>query len=145
MFARLQKSVKLSYNFVASWLAALCGTVFTLIMMLKPGTSRVIDVPHKLLGGTDFTDAIGHVVLFCVLVYVWWTLTAHFSRQRALLLAACIVFGLGTFTEFAQAIVPHRGFTLYDLASNWIGAGLGVSLTICAKCRWPRRDCNNRL
>jgi VanZ family protein len=135
MFARLQKSVKLSYNFVASWLAVLCSTVFTLIMMLKPGTSRLIDVPHKLLGGTDFTDAIGHVVLFCGLVFVWWVLTGHFSR-RALLVAALIVFGLGTFTEFAQAIVPHRGFTWYDLASNWIGAGLGVCLTVCAKRRW---------
>jgi VanZ family protein len=145
MFARLRKSVNLSRDFLLSWLAALCGTVFTLIMMLKPGTSRVVDVPHKLLGGTDFTDAVGHVVLFCGLVFVWWTLAGHFSRRRALLLAALIVFGLGTFTEFAQSIVPDRGFAWYDLASNWIGVGVGVYLTICAKYRWFARRFADRL
>ena len=145
MFARLQKSVNLSRSFLVSWLAALCVTVVTLILMLKPGTSRIVDIPHKLLGGTDATDAIGHVVLFCGLVFVWWTLIRHFSRRRALLLAALIVFGLGTFTEFAQSVVPHRGFAWYDLASNWVGTGLGVCLTICAKLRWSTRRFADRL
>src|SRR2546430_137054 len=117
MFARLRKSVNLSPSFLFSWLAVLGGTVFTLIIMLKPGTSRIVDIPHKLLGGTDSTDAVGHVVLFCGMVFVWWTLPGRFSRSRALLLAALIVFGLGTFTEFAQSVVPHRGFSCSDLAS----------------------------
>src|SRR3954470_11534146 len=103
------------YTFYLSWLVALSGTVMTLFLMLTPDTSPIVNVPHKVLGGTDTSDSIGHVILFCALVVSWWAFAAHFSSRRSLLAAAVIVFVLGTFTELAQSIVPHRGAGWLDL------------------------------
>lgn len=76
----------------------------------------------RFFGGTEITDAAGHVVLFGVLVMLWYcTLVKHLARRHALFLAVLIVVMLGTATELAQCLVPNRGVALIDILASYLG------------------------
>src|SRR5689334_11764803 len=103
---------------------AVFWTALVAILTLLPGNSTVIEDTHKAFGGTDLSDALGHVVLFGILTLsYYWLLRLKFSLARALSIATIIVFAVGVGTEVAQMFVPERGPSPFDVAADWIGAG----------------------
>lgn len=119
------------------WAGVLLATAITLYFMAAPSDSLgVADLSH-LFGGTETTDAIGHVILFCLLTFVWYyALRYRWNERTAFALAIAVVGLMGTVAELSQHFVPHRGMTLLDLLANWSGVLLFVLM---------RKTVNNRL
>jgi VanZ family protein len=109
------------------WPLALSWTAFVLFLMLAPGDNRQVDGLSKSAGGSDLTDALGHVVIFFILTVLWqWALSGRSPSRHALLGAALVAFGLGVGTEVAQTFVAGRGASWLDFSAN----GLGVLAAI---------------
>ncbi len=100
-----------------------------LVFTLTPGDSALVEKTSVALGGSDYTDANGHVLLFSILTMLcFWALTLRFSPRSALILSAGLGLLIGTGTEFAQVFIPYRGAAWLDLGANWIGVLGGVTL-----------------
>ena len=100
-----------------AWLAGI------LVLTLTPGDSRsLVGRTSAFFGGSDLTDAAGHVVLFGVLtLLLYWAVRVFWEPQRALIVAVGCGLLVGMLTELAQMGIPDRGFALLDLISNWLG------------------------
>ena len=63
----------------------------------------------------------GHIIGFGLLTVLWWWALATMQPARNALIEA-LVFSLvlGVMTEFAQATIPDRAASLFDLAVNII-------------------------
>lgn len=102
-------------------------TAAVLYLMAAPSDAPGIADLSRLFGGSEITDAIGHVVLFSMLTFVWYfALLYRWNRRTAFRAAVAVVWLLGTGAELSQHIVPHRGFSLLDLLANWLGIGAFV-------------------
>ncbi len=114
-------------NGVLSWSAVLIWIVIVLILMLSPGEDSIVEDSSGAFGGTDITDAIGHVILFTIWAFLLNNaLLPHFPVLRAFQLTLILIFTSGTVLEFAQYFVPHRGVALLDLSANWLGGLLFI-------------------
>lgn len=112
------------------WSVALAWTGMTVFLMLSPGEESAAEDLSRFFGGTDVTDALGHILLFGVLTALWrWALLNRLPLQQTLGVAVAVGLALGTTTELAQFCVPHRGVVLIDLLANWIGS-LAVVLAL---------------
>lgn len=110
---------------------ALVWTLIVLALTLLPGDTAVVDNTSRAFGGTDVTDAVGHVVLAGVLTLLYYAVAVLCREpRRALYIAAATALALTTGTEFAQLFVPHRGASLLDLSANWLG--------VCSLFLWLR-------
>jgi VanZ family protein len=108
-------------------------TAFIIVLMVIPGQGTITQDLSRAGGGTDTTDAVGHVLLFGSLVVMWWQ--AHYPEQGALLAAALVGLMVGFTTELLQLWVPGRGAALIDFAANGLGvllAGVVIRLLL----RW---------
>jgi len=104
---------------------ALILTLVAVLLMTLPGNSGIVLASSRALGGTELTDAIGHVALFAVLTLVWYRAARTFVNDRVALSVVVIgVVILGITTELSQRLVPERGSNIVDLVAN----GLGVSV-----------------
>ena len=109
---------------VLRWGIAVAWTGLILMFMLTPSDKPVVEDTSATFGGTDVTDAIGHVILFGTLALFWWAaLACHWSISNALYIALVISLCLGVFTEIAQNWIPERGTSLLDLVANACGVG----------------------
>ena len=102
--------------------AALGWTVLVCLLMLLPGKDSIAEDTSGFFGGTDITDAFGHVLLFAMLTVLWYAaLTCWLAPAPALkaVLAIGTVFGL--LLELGQGVVPERGISLLDFAANALG------------------------
>ncbi len=73
---------------------------------------------------------LGHIAAFSVLTAVWvWAFRPRLSLERSLLLALLIALTLGFVTEAAQAFVPDRGASWFDVSTNALSA-LGMAALI---------------
>lgn len=105
-------------------------TLFTVYIMAMPGGTPAVDELSELLGGTRYTDAVGHGLGFAAVAAVWyWMLSALLPARAALIATCAVVLMLGALTEFGQFVVPDRGVSKLDLLANWSGALLGATLT----------------
>jgi VanZ family protein len=110
---------KYSFLRIASTLA---WTVFAVFVMATSSNTTLVGNLHKAGGGTEVTDAMGHVAIFGILAFLWWwSLIAQSSQRNALFGAAIISLPLGIIAEIVQVFVPDRGVTLFDLLSNCLG------------------------
>lgn len=100
-------------------------TILIGVLMLLPSDTQVVDRTSGTFGGTDLTDAVGHVVLFGILTALWYA--ALLARPAALIRAAALALGLGIVLETAQSVVPGRGFSLLDFGANVLGPALSVA------------------
>jgi len=101
----------------AVWTGILC------LLQLLPSNIQLVSMPHKLAGGTEIADAIGHFIFFFVATaLLFWALLLHFHASRALILGLILIIVLGAALEIAQLFIPDRGVTLIDFAANWGGA-----------------------
>ncbi len=93
-------------------LIALAYTAGLCALMLLPGEDSLAADVSGFFGGTDATDALGHVVLFGGMGAVWaWAL----RNVRA---GCAVGVGAGLILETAQFFVPHRGAAFIDYAAN---------------------------
>ncbi|NPV68772.1 MAG: VanZ family protein [Anaerolineae bacterium] len=112
------------------WGISLLWTAVVLTLMLSPsGEGTLTRWLSQLLGGTEATDALGHIFLYGSLTLVWgWTLRLHLRRRTAVLAAGVIVLALSFATETAQEFVATRGTAALDYAANLTGVGLAMAL-----------------
>lgn len=105
------------------WSLSLLWTGGLLVLMLTPsGDGTPVSWISRLFGGTETTDAIGHVILYAILTLLWaWTLTLHLPTRQAILVAAIFCLVLGITLEAAQVYVEARGSTLIDYSANVSG------------------------
>jgi len=123
MVKRMVHSAALAWLAVAAWLA------LVEFLMLAPGEGTPVEDVSRAFGGTDLTDALGHVVLFGVLIALLaHALGFHVVPGRALSLAVGSAFVLGAALELAQLAAVERGATLLDVAANWLGVLAGAVL-----------------
>lgn len=119
------------------WGLTLLWTGGQVLLMLSPsGDGTPISWISRLFGGTDFSDAVGHVLIFAMLALLWqWALRTHVAPQPARHTALLIAVLLGTATELGQHFVPNRGANLWDLAANLSGAAI-AALALAANRRY---------
>jgi VanZ family protein len=109
------------------FVAALFISVLALVFTLLPATSPLVYRASQFLGGTELTDALGHVLLFSVLTSAWYaTLREHVGNAKAPVITAGLVLALGVATELAQAGIVDRGASLLDLGADALGVSLAV-------------------
>jgi hypothetical protein len=108
---------------VVAWLMALLWASMVLYLLLMPGRNAVVSDTSHAFGGTELTDAFGHVVLLGVLTgLVYRVFSLYLSRPKALYATIGLILTFGTCVELAQYLVPDRGVAVLDLSANWLGA-----------------------
>lgn len=110
------------------WTFTLAWTILAASLMLSPGgDGTTVTSVSKLFGGTETTDAIGHVIINAILALLWcWTIslyTAPATTARVILVGG-LVWCVGA--ELTQFVVPERGTTLLDLGANILGVLIGL-------------------
>lgn len=111
------------------WILAAGWTLLLCYLLLAPSEGSGVKEVSGTFGGTDLTDAVGHVALLLVETFLVFILARHYvPEQRAATIAVVWALGLGTALELAQLWIPARGAALLDVAANWCGAGLFVVL-----------------
>lgn len=113
---------RIAHSPALGWLAVLAWLALVGFLMLAPGEGSLVEDTSRAFGGTELTDALGHVVLFGVLAALLaHALSFHLPPERSLWRAAAVTITLGTALELAQLLAIERGASLLDLAANWIG------------------------
>lgn len=106
----------------------LAWTAITAKLMLSPsGNGTTVSWVSKLFGGTETTDAIGHVIINAILAFLWcWTISLYATTQkttRLVLIGGIVWCFVG---ELSQFFVPGRGTSLLDLGANILGVVIGL-------------------
>jgi VanZ family protein len=110
------------------WPITLLWTAFTVFLALAPSddTSFVTRLSQA-SGGTEITDAVGHVMLFGLLTVLWYLpLARRYNHRRVLLWSIVLALTIGIVTELTQSFVPDRGTSVLDLAANSVGVALAA-------------------
>jgi len=96
--------------------------------MLSPsGDGTTVSWVSKLFGGTETTDAVGHVIINVILALLWcWAISLYATIAKTIII---VLIG-GMFwcfsAELVQSFVPNRGSSLLDLAANILGILIGL-------------------
>jgi len=111
------------------WALTLIWTAITAKLMLSPsGDGTTVSWVSKLFGGTETTDAVGHVIINAILAFLWcWTISLYAATAkttRLVLVGGLIWCFVG---EMSQHFVPERGTSLLDLAANILGGLIGLA------------------
>ena len=124
------------------WGCALGWTALVLVMLLQSSSQPVIGPaapPGKPTLAREILLTTGHVVGFGVLTVLWWwALQAATTGRAALVGAVSVSLVMGVATELAQAAIPDRATSWFDLAVN-----MGVTLAtawIIARRQQPESD-----
>lgn len=114
---------------LARWMAALAWTTLVGLLMLLPGEDSIAEDTSGFFGGTDMTDALGHVLLFGIFTALWYAvLVCYLAPAPALTGALVIGTTCGLLLELGQGFVPERGPSLLDLAANALGVLISAAL-----------------
>lgn len=116
------------------WALALGWTALVCLLMLLPGEDSIAEDTSGFFGGTDLTDAGGHVLLFGALTAAWYAaLSSHLASSVAWWRAVLLAAGLSLLLETGQGLVPHRGISLLDFSANALGvSGAALLLYTCS-------------
>ena len=104
------------------WLLAGLWTALTGYLLLWPSEGSSVEEVSSFFGGSDLTDALGHVALIFVETALLYGLFRYYAPRRAAGYALGSALVLGLILETAQNWIPGRGAGLYDLGANWAGA-----------------------
>jgi hypothetical protein len=117
----------LAHHPLPRWALALGWTALVCLLMLLPGEDSVAEDTSGFFGGTDLTDAAGHVLLFGALTLFWYAaLVCHVGPSVAFWRAALVGAALGLLLETGQSLVPERGVSLLDFSANALGVSGAV-------------------
>ncbi|GAB4418115.1 MAG: hypothetical protein Kow00106_14050 [Anaerolineae bacterium] len=120
----------LAHHPLPRWALVLAWTTLVCLLMLLPGEDSVAEDTSGFFGGTDLTDAAGHVLLFGALTVLWYAaLVCHVGPPVAFGRAALVGAALGLLLETGQSLVPERGMSLLDFSANALGV-LGAALAL---------------
>jgi VanZ family protein len=107
---------------VALWLAALAGVITG---ELLPGNSA----PMLFLARAGINDKLMHFAAYTLLAVI----PVFAFRLRTGLVCAVSMIALGVALEFAQRLVPGRGYEVADMLANTLGVLAGVSAALLAR------------
>lgn len=120
-------SADLPQSAALRWACALGWTVILLVVLLQSSSQPVIGPPAPPGDPSlarELVLTLGHVVGFAGLTVLWWwALSWRLRLRSALLLAVLVALSIGIFSELAQAAVPDRAASWFDLVVN-----IGVTL-----------------
>lgn len=127
---RLEMRVRLIINSTAAaWVMAIGWSLFTIIMMLSPGTHTAASDLSAAAGGTEWTDYLGHVALTLTETLLLVNLLLRYLPLRAALWWSAVpVLAVTALLEFMQRWVPDRGSSVFDAAANAAGIAMGIWL-----------------
>ena len=113
---------------IVRWALALIWTAIAASLMLSPsGNGTTVSWVSHLFGGTETSDAVGHVIINVILALLWsWTISLYVSvpNMTRLILIGGVTWGFAA--ELSQYFVPERGTSLLDLAANISGVLIGL-------------------
>ena len=113
----------------AAWVMAVGWSIFTVVMMLSPGSQTAASDLSAAAGGTEWTDYLGHVALTLTETVLLANLLMRYMPLRpALIWSAVPVLAVTSVLEFMQRWVPDRGSSVFDAAANAVGIALGLWL-----------------
>jgi hypothetical protein len=125
---RLKELFTYFQSAIIRWTLTLIWSAIAVSLMLSPsGDGTTVSGVSKLFGGTETTDAVGHVIINVILALLWcWTISLYAStaKMTRLILIGGIVWCFGA--ELTQYFVPERGASLLDLAANILGVLIGL-------------------
>jgi VanZ family protein len=105
--------------FLLLWLLAL---VCVVTGQLLPGDSA----PMRWIGATHVSDKLLHFAAYTLLAFI----PVFGFKVRPGILAALSLIPLGVVLEFAQRLVPGRGFEVADMVANTLGVLAGTVLAL---------------
>lgn len=113
---------------IIRWTLTLLWTALAARLMVAPsGDGTLVTWLSRLLGGTEQTDAIGHLLISAALAGLWyWTLCLYVTLPQAGGGTLLIGLGWSLLAELSQSIIPTRGTTILDLGANLFGVLLGI-------------------
>lgn len=127
---RLNRLFAYSQSAIVRWTLTFTWSTITASLMLSPsGNGTMVSTISKLFGGTETTDAIGHVIISIILAFLWcWAISLYVSVPEAtrLVLSGGIIWGF--VAELSQYFVPERGTSLLDLGANTLGVLIGLTV-----------------
>jgi VanZ family protein len=110
------------------WALTLLWTAITIKLMFSPsGDGTIVSWVSKLFGGTETTDAIGHIIINTIQAWLWcWTINLYTNilKTTRIVLTGGIIWCFAA--ELTQLLVPNRGTSLLDLAANIVGVLIGM-------------------
>ena len=116
---------KLRLKLMISWLLWASWTILLCFLFLSPSEGTAVRDISLFFGGSELTDAIGHVVLIFIETVLLYNILRHYlindTAVRYAVLAT-LVFGLCA--EFSQHWIPSRGASLIDVCAAFLGVGL---------------------
>lgn len=93
-----------------------------LYLQLSPSQGTGVRDISLFFGGTEITDAMGHIVLFFVESALSFNLLRHYKPDKlAKPLSFWAMLVLGFSLESLQVFVPSRGVSLLDYTANLSG------------------------
>jgi len=114
------KSHFLAWFLCFSWLGLLG------ILLLSSGTGIISQI-SGLFGGSEVTDAIGHVVMMTVnFLLIYGVFSRYTAAKQAQTIATVLVIVLGLGLELGQLWIPFRGVSLIDILAVFIGVGIAI-------------------
>ena len=108
--------------FQVLWIAAIAAVITG---ELLPGNSGVM----RLVAATHINDKTLHFTAYTLLAFLPGF---GFKPGRGIPLALSMIF-LGVALEFAQRLVPFRGFEVADMVANALGVVAGMLLALVAQ------------
>lgn len=125
------------------WILTLAWTAITVSLMLSPsGDGTTVSWVSKLFGGTEVTDAVGHIIINAILALLWcWTISLYTTtvKMTRIVLFGGIIWCFGA--ELSQFFVPGRGASLLDLVANIVGVLIGLMIYRLLLQRRFRQKC----
>ena len=82
----------------------------------------------EVFSGSDFAiNVFGFIPVSYLLMSCFDNQSEERTKNREIILALCIGFGISLFLESAQAYIPGRFSSSYDLLANGLGTLVGIS------------------
>jgi VanZ family protein len=113
------------FSLLWSWTLWLIWTSLLLYLQLSPSKGTGVSNISLFFGGTEITDAMGHVILFFVESALSFNLLRRYKPDKlAKPLSFWTLLILGFSLESLQVFVPSRGVSLLDYVANLSGVFL---------------------
>ena len=136
----MEMLLKTILNSTASaWVMAVGWSLFTIFMMLSPGSQSTASDLSAAFGGSEWTDYLGHIALTMIETALLANLLSRYLRLGRALMAALPVLVATSGLEFLQRWVPDRGSSVFDAVANAVGIAFGVALFLWFERRRAER------
>jgi len=102
-------------------------TMMLMYLLLWPSEGTAVMRISLFFGGTELSDAMGHIILIFIETNLSFNLLLHyFSKQRAIHYAFWCTLIFALTLETLQMFIPGRGASLIDYGANALGVTLAV-------------------